>query len=43
MIEILSYPFMQRALLAALLTGIIAPAIGRSICQEPIARRGWGQ
>jgi 3-deoxy-7-phosphoheptulonate synthase len=22
---------------------IIAPAIGRSICQEPIARRGWGQ
>ena len=22
---------------------IIAPAIGRSICQEPTARRGWGQ
>ncbi len=22
---------------------IIAPAIGRSICQEPLARRGWGQ
>ena len=22
---------------------IIAPAIGRSICQEPVARRGWGQ
>jgi ABC-type Mn2+/Zn2+ transport system permease subunit len=26
MIEILSYPFMQRALIAALLTGLIAPA-----------------
>ncbi|MCC6162410.1 MAG: 3-deoxy-7-phosphoheptulonate synthase [Acidobacteria bacterium] len=22
---------------------IIAPAIGRSICQEPVTRRGWGQ
>jgi 3-deoxy-7-phosphoheptulonate synthase len=22
---------------------IIAPAIGRSICMEPVARRGWGQ
>ena len=21
---------------------IIAPAIGRSICLEPLARRGWG-
>ena len=21
---------------------IIAPAIGRSICLEPVARRGWG-
>jgi hypothetical protein len=22
---------------------IIAPAIGRSICLEPVARRGWGR
>ena len=22
---------------------IIAPAIGRSICVEPVARRGWGR
>jgi hypothetical protein len=21
---------------------IIAPAIGRSICLEPVSRRGWG-
>ena len=42
MIEILSYPFMQRALIAALLTGLIAPAIGTyvvlmyTLCQRVV-------
>ena len=40
--EILSYPFMQRALLAALLTGIIAPAIGTYIVQRRLSLLGDG-
>jgi 3-deoxy-7-phosphoheptulonate synthase len=35
------YPGQFERLMAEL--RIIAPAIGRSICQEPLARRGWGQ
>ena len=35
------YPGQFERLMAEL--RIIAPAIGRSICQEPVARRGWGQ
>ena len=35
------YPGQFERLMAEL--RIIAPAIGRSICQEPSARRGWGQ
>ncbi len=42
MIEILRYPFMQRALLAALLTGIIAPAIGIYIVQRRLSLLGDG-
>ncbi len=42
MIEILSYPFMQRALLAALLTGIIAPAIGIYMVQRRLSLLGDG-
>src|SRR5688500_9999875 len=42
MIEILSYPFMQRALLAALLTGLIAPAIGTYIVQRRLSLLGDG-
>ncbi|GAA3694883.1 metal ABC transporter permease [Microlunatus aurantiacus] len=42
MIEILSYPFMQRALLAALLTGVIAPAIGTYIVQRRLSLLGDG-
>jgi zinc transport system permease protein len=40
--EILGYPFMQRALLAALLTGIIAPAIGTYIVQRRLSLLGDG-
>lgn len=40
--EILAYPFMQRALLAALLTGIIAPAIGTYIVQRRLSLLGDG-
>ncbi|BAK36405.1 putative metal ABC transporter permease protein [Microlunatus phosphovorus NM-1] len=40
--EILAYPFMQRALLAALLTGIIAPAIGIYIVQRRLSLLGDG-
>src|SRR5918993_62643 len=40
MIEMLSYPFMQRALLAALLTGLIAPAIGTYIVQRRLSLLG---
>lgn len=42
MIEILSYPFMQRALVAALLTGLIAPAIGIYIVQRRLSLLGDG-
>lgn len=42
MIEILSYPFMQRALLAALLTGLIAPAIGTYIVSRRLSLLGDG-
>jgi zinc transport system permease protein len=41
-IEVLGYPFMQRALLAALLTGIIAPAIGTYIVQRRLSLLGDG-
>ncbi len=42
MIEILGYPFMQRALIAALLTGVIAPAIGTYIVQRRLSLLGDG-
>src|SRR6476619_2035113 len=42
MIDILSFPFMQRALIAALLTGIIAPAIGTYIVQRRLSLLGDG-
>src|SRR5829696_2393730 len=42
MIEILSYPFMQRALIAALLTGLIAPAIGTYVVQRRMSLLGDG-
>ena len=42
MIELLSYPFMQRALLAALLTGLIAPAIGTYVVQRRLSLLGDG-
>lgn len=42
MIELLNYPFMQRALLAALLTGLIAPAIGTYIVQRRMSLLGDG-
>lgn len=42
MSELLSYPFMQRALLAALLTGLIAPAIGIYIVQRRLSLLGDG-
>jgi zinc transport system permease protein len=41
-IEILSYPFMQRALIAALLTGLIAPAIGTYVVQRRMSLLGDG-
>jgi zinc transport system permease protein len=41
-IEIWSYPFMQRALIAALLTGLIAPAIGTYIVQRRLSLLGDG-
>jgi zinc transport system permease protein len=41
-IDILSYPFMQRALLAALLTGLIAPAIGTYVVQRRLSLLGDG-
>lgn len=40
--EILSYPFMQRALVAALLTGLIAPTIGIYIVQKRLSLLGDG-
>jgi zinc transport system permease protein len=40
--ELLSFPFMQRALIAALLTGLIAPAIGIYIVQRRLSLLGDG-
>ncbi|MBA3528698.1 MAG: metal ABC transporter permease, partial [Propionibacteriaceae bacterium] len=40
--DVLSYPFMQRALLAAFLTGLIAPAIGTYIVQRRLSLLGDG-
>jgi zinc transport system permease protein len=40
--EILSYPFMQRALIAALLTGLLSPAIGTYIVQRRLSLLGDG-
>jgi zinc transport system permease protein len=42
MIDILGYPFMQRALLAALFTGLLAPAIGSYIVQRRLSLLGDG-
>lgn len=42
MIQILQYEFMQRALLAALLTGLMAPAIGTYIVQRRLSLLGDG-
>lgn len=42
MIDLWSYPFMQRALLAALLTGLMAPAIGTYIVQRRLSLLGDG-
>jgi len=41
-LEILAMPFMQRALLAALLTGLLAPAIGVYIVQRRLSLLGDG-
>ena len=42
MFEIFNYPFMQRALLAALLTGLLAPAIGIYLVQRRLSLLGDG-
>ncbi|WP_207950534.1 metal ABC transporter permease [Nocardioides ochotonae] len=42
MIDLLSLPFMQRALLAALFTGLAAPAIGTYLVQRRLALMGDG-
>ena len=42
MIELLGLPFMQRALLAALLSGLVAPAIGMYIVQRKLSLLGDG-
>lgn len=42
MIELWSLPFMQRALLAALLSGLVAPAIGMYIVQRKLSLLGDG-
>jgi zinc transport system permease protein len=42
MLDIFSYPFMQRALLAALFTGLAAPAVGTYIVQRRLALLGDG-
>lgn len=42
MIEVLSLPFMQRALLAAVLSGLIAPSIGTYIVQRRMSLLGDG-
>ena len=40
--ELLSLPFMQRALLAAVFTGLAAPAVGTYIVQRRLALMGDG-
>ncbi|MFL6003590.1 MAG: metal ABC transporter permease [Nocardioides sp.] len=42
MIELLGLPFMQRALLAALLTGLAAPAVGTYLVQRRLSLMGDG-
>ncbi|MEJ7832746.1 MAG: metal ABC transporter permease [Nocardioides sp.] len=42
MIELFSYPFMQRALIAALLTGLAAPVIGTYLVQRRLSLLGDG-
>lgn len=42
MIELLQYPFMQRALLAAFVTGLAAPVIGTYLVQRRLALLGDG-
>ena len=42
MIDVLALPFMQRALLAAILSGLIAPAIGTYIVQRKMSLLGDG-
>lgn len=42
MLEMFSYPFMQRALVAALLTGLLAPAIGTYVVQRRLSLLGDG-
>ena len=40
--ELFSLPFMQRALLAALFTGLAAPAVGTYLVQRRLALMGDG-
>ena len=42
LMDIFSYPFMQRALIAALFTGLAAPAIGTYLVQRRLALMGDG-
>lgn len=42
MLELLNYPFMRRALIAAALTGLMAPAIGTYIVQKRLSLLGDG-
>ncbi len=42
MLELLQYPFMQRALVAAVFTGLAAPAIGTYLVQRRLALLGDG-
>lgn len=42
MLDLLNYPFMQRAIIAAVLTGLTAPAIGTYLVQRRLALLGDG-
>ncbi len=42
MIELFSLPFMQRALIAAVFTGLAAPAVGTYLVQRRLALMGDG-
>ena len=42
LLELFTLPFMQRALLAALFTGLAAPAIGTYLVQRRLALMGDG-